>query len=1403
MIDLMSVDPRAAASFLLSEAERSSLMARGALDQHVERREIVSGVADVFYVDSADWSTSALAIRVGGKEAYTETSASIKNGSTVRIEGLAFGDSLLATSVQELQPRMDQFWATTGNLRVAVIALVGKGDTAGVDMQMLRNGYFAEDTMSVTTHYLASSYGKLHFTGAVFGPFEASRSYGCSELGTLLVDALAMAKGVLDSTQFDRLIVDSEASVFADSCSWGGVGGGSFVFLRGLSPTGQVWSFGAIHELGHTLTLPHARSLESVPGALSANPALDGFYEYGDSFSHMGHGKGQFLASEKLDLGWLQLGSDIRQVNTSGVYRINNLAQQSGVRALNIRRKDNQSGAVWLEYRRQDRLLDPEVPSGGAIVMHYKASSNPLEVRLPAVDRAVTEIGTEAILMPGRIWQDLFSGLTIEVVEVDPIEATLRISFDDSCARIDHSQVALDSARQEFSVAVTASDSCVWSIVGMPAWLELQGPSGRIGSGNVVFHVPATKVPVRESSVAIGRQVLSVKQISSDQTEQETGLRLRPESATAPAQSGSFSVTAIGLEGLAFGVKADSDWIKLGSPDITVFSGSAVLTYMLEENPNLASRNGQIIIGSRTFEIRQLGRSNIEILPGAASLGPERSYGKLLVETVSSDTSWNVLTDQNWLRVMSGSSRVGSGTVEFETEPNPSTLSRKANIIVGQKVFPVTQRGLYASATSESVSLRAIGGMDGTGDGRSALEAVIDSPGAIAVDADGNVAIADVARQNIRLFGRDGVVTTLASAVGQVRALVYTATGDLLALSSQGLLSIDANGRVKVTNLNNIPADERDGAGLHFVGIWPLGITTASDGAIFLSANNKIYKFRADGTLERVAGTGQARFDGEGWPAIDASLWQPRGMAVGPAGELYVADQLGQRVHRIGTDGVLRTIAGNGHVGVGGDGIRATESPLYYPQNLFLDPQGNVYVSTGNHIRRISADGVIDTVIGIPGGPSDEYLKEGPALKVYFRDFIATARAADGTIYGIEYSTERVRRVRPDGNVELFAGLPADHGDGGPALGARLLQPSAISADEKGGIYVLERIGPKLRYVSPDGRLSTLVSLQNGDADPVGLAASGSSVFFSAPYGPRVYRFENGTTTAVAGNGGSGGFSGDGDLATSASLNRPTGLAVGTSGDLYIADTWNQRIRRIGSDGVINTVAGGGSTEGPVGTDGPAKEQRLYDPLLLASNKAGQLAIAEVGYQLLQLLDVDGTLRTLGRAPDGYFFGGISDDGNSGILYTAYPLLDGPGLVRWIGANGASTTLLSSSALEHPTGINLSPLGKLFVVDRDTGVLYQGIRTSSTIQITTNPITDCDQRGLGRALLEFHAIGVPRVMIRVGDPPGPGAPATDWLPPDGTFRTDYWVQDQTHFLLSNDAGEIIAAATARLACPGN
>ncbi len=643
--------------------------------------------------------------------------------------------------------------------------------------------------------------------------------------------------------------------------------------------------------------------------------------------------------------------------------------------------------------------------------------------------------------------------------------------------------------------------------------------------------------------------------------------------------------------------------------------------------------------------------------------------------------------------------------------PQAVVVDGSGNIYVA--AAPVQGRVFKVDPSGQLTTVAGNGIRSFSGDGGPATSASLISPIGLALDAAGNLFIADSGSNRIRrVDGGTGIITTVAG---------------------NGSNGFSGDGG---------PATSAGLSGLY-------GVAVDGSGNLFIAdaSNQRIRRVEGGtGIITTVAGNGSNGFSGDGGPATSASLFNPVGVAVDGSGNLFIADVSNQRIRRVdGGTGIITTVAGNGSNGFSGDGGPATSASLFNPFGVAVDGSGNLFIAdvANDDVRRVDGGtGIITTVAGNGSGNFSFSGDGGPATSADLSTPVSVAVDGSGNLLFADSGNNRIRRV--DSNTGIIITVAGNgtlgfSGDGGAATNASLFRPISVAVDGSGNLLFADPGNNRVRRMDKNAGIVTTVA-GNGDSDfsgdggaatnaslyfPEGVVVDGSGNLFIADSNQFIRRVDavTGIITTVAGNG-TYGFSGDGGVATSASIANPTGIALDGSGNLFIADNANSRIRRVdGGTGIITTVAGNG-TAGFSGDGGAATSASLDFPSGVAVDSTGNLFIADPGNFRVRRVDGStaiittvagngssrfsgdgGTATSAGMSPLG-----ISLDGSGNLLIADVSnnrirrMDRGTGIIATVAGNGTfgfsgDGGIATSASLANPSAVVVDSSGSLFIAD--------------------------------------------------------------------------------------------------------
>nr|WP_245980326.1 cell wall-binding repeat-containing protein [Gryllotalpicola protaetiae] len=493
----------------------------------------------------------------------------------------------------------------------------------------------------------------------------------------------------------------------------------------------------------------------------------------------------------------------------------------------------------------------------------------------------------------------------------------------------------------------------------------------------------------------------------------------------------------------------------------------------------------------------------------------------------------------------------------------------------------------------------------------------------------------------------------------------------------------------------------------------PTAVAEDAAGNIFIAdtGNHVVEKVTPSGTMSVFAGDG---FSGTPTPgsATFSDLENPTGLATDSAGNLYIADE--DYIEKVTPTGSLSVLAGDGISGAPTAGL-ANQSDLQGVEKIALDSDGDVYASGSSNIEKITAAGALSIV-----------LNQGTS---------ALAVDPSGNLYFCDSEDDYIKRLAPDGAISIFAGnFSRAYPTPGPATSSSIGDPTDLSTDSAGDLYIADSYGSDVAEVTPDGTLSITADLyQLGVSIPPSAPIGNSLGSAVDPAGDLLIAESaddevqelpaNGALHTIAGNRYSNVQTPGAALATS--LGEPSDVAVDSSGNLYVADAKNEVIDKISPSGQLSVVAGNGNGGSP--TPGPATASDLGWPRSLAVDSSGNIYVADIGNSVIEKITPAGELSIVaGRGTAGVPFPGepavdsnlspngiavdpsgnlfISDSADgivmkvsraTGILTIVAGYLDSYGGVHGQPTPGPAT----STALEFPTGVGTDGAGNVFIAD--------------------------------------------------------------------------------------------------------
>lgn len=654
------------------------------------------------------------------------------------------------------------------------------------------------------------------------------------------------------------------------------------------------------------------------------------------------------------------------------------------------------------------------------------------------------------------------------------------------------------------------------------------------------------------------------------------------------------------------------------------------------------------------------------------------------------------------------------------------------------------------------------------GDGGSGSNAALNAPTGLAVDSSGNVYICDAGNNLVRKVTPSGIISTVAgnrksaASVDGGPATSASVAPFAIAVDKAGNLFISEGTRIRVVSaatgiINTISGNlvvgysGDNGPAINAVLSEITGMAFDAAGNLYLADFDAcaIRKIDTSNIITTIGGNGNCAYSGDGGPATSAKM-VPFGLAVDPAGTtLYLSEPRFSTIRQIDLASQIITVAGgtNGQIGFKGDGQPVSSTVFWEPYGMTIDRSMNLLICDTLNQRVRKIDGLSRLVSTIAGTNSPAFLNHPEGISVDAKGNLNIADTGDNIARQVNLNT---------GTINSLPLYPT-------------LKPEGIAEDSSGNLYItsqfpmdyLLQYATNAQYYPYAGNGKNGYTGDNGRATSASLGTltsvtvdSSNNVYVTDDQYYKIRKIDtNGNISLIAGNG-SPSASGDGNAALSAGMD-PFDITIDKSGNMYVADRTNNRIRKFTPGGAISTVAGTG-TAGNSGDNGPATAATLNSPTGVAVDPAGNIYIADAGNNLLRKVAADGTIHTIAGNGVPYPFNGdgpalqqnlnpfrVAVD-NNGNVYISDRANDR--IRKLVQMNGASLSIVGGNNQTGTIGLALSQLLKVQVLGTD-GNPYAGATVSFAVaagSATVSPasgVTGVD--------------GTATTVVTLGDTPGP------------------------------------------------
>ncbi len=709
---------------------------------------------------------------------------------------------------------------------------------------------------------------------------------------------------------------------------------------------------------------------------------------------------------------------------------------------------------------------------------------------------------------------------------------------------------------------------------------------------------------------------------------QSTSYTLTATNTTSAGTATATATATVVVDTTPFSISAFS-----AADGLLPWGGSTTLSWALRGVPVSLNLNGSPISGTST-QVRPVRRQDFTLAGSNASGSDTRTV------TVAAQGLDLIAGSGEGLGYKDGVG--GAATFAF---PIGVASDRNGNVYVADQGNS-TIRMVAPNGTVTTVA--GSPGNSGSTDGNAA-SARFQNPLGLAVDAVGNIYVADTNNSTIRRISA-GVVTTLAGSAGLYGTtdgigssarfgypygLTVDASGNIYIAdnTSYTIRKLDTTGRVTTVAGSAGAKALLDGAGTAARFYSPRAMALDSAGNLYIADYNAIRKMTPAGVVTTLAGSLTAgSADGAGTSATFSGIC---GIALDAAGNLYVTDGANATIRKVTTTGIVTTLAGSAGLPgyLNGSGSTAR---FHQPWGITTLPSGNLAVADESNcvIRTLTTSGTVGTLAGTPRGFGSS---DGTGSTARFSTPVGLAMDTAGNTYVADYANHTIRKVTPGGVVTTVAGSAGLPGStNGVGSLARFKNPNAVAVDSTGILYVADYGNHTIRRIALDGTVTTLAGVVGAPGMVNGLAASAKfyypcslvvgtdgTVYVADTTNNQIRTIRNGYVATLAGS--SLGYM-DG-YGTMAQFSRPTGITIDSANNLYIADASNSVIRKIDPYGLVSTLAGNASATGS--TDGTGTTAQFNYPYTLAVGPSGDVFVNDSGNQVIRRVTPLGKVTTV------------------------------------------------------------------------------------------------------------------------------------------------------------------------------